>query len=530
MLSSIYLKIASLEWKTLFSFFIKVGFLLLCVLLVTVIYRGLRNDNYVLQPLAVPKKYVDAGYSGAVMANHIQDRIIEMKNQAQSIKNDSMQIEVNQTPDLNMQIMGLGLSSNSLSYHVRDIMGIPSKLISGELTDIDNTLKLTLRMTGLASVTYVEEYEDGPREALESIIDQAAQRVLYFTDPYRLAVLKFKTEKLDEAEEIIREIIETRPNEAKWAYLAWGNLKKKRGDRSGAIAMYEKSLEHDPDFALPNRTLGWERFRDEDYANALAYFDKSIASGDENFGAYNGKALCHTRLGESDQAKAAYEKNIEIFPKLLYGYANYSDYLINVAKDTAASMLVWDRAKINVEKGADYYLAMSGQYFFSKNIDSVKHYLNIALDYDPDHIGSLQTMANYLFYSVQNHQEAEHYFRDLARCLKEQNFESSMLQNAYNMWAMNDYKLMKYDSSIYHAQIAISIDTTIAIPYTSLAECYSFMGNDELFYKNIEKAMQKGFRVTSYMNEEPYVRYADRARMSALIEKYEKQQNDALLN
>jgi len=171
-----------------FSMLIKVFVLVLIILMVCTIYAGLNDDKYVLEPLQVPKGLEEAGYTGTVIANHIQDKITDLKNSAQSSKSDSTQFEVNSNNDLNVQVMGLGVSSNSLVHQLRSLLGKRSNVISGELIDIDNQLQLTLRLTGKPSEKIIEPYELGSKgEALEKIINSASESVLYYTDPYLLS-------------------------------------------------------------------------------------------------------------------------------------------------------------------------------------------------------------------------------------------------------------------------------------------------------------------------------------------------------
>jgi len=105
------------------------------------------------------------------------------------------------------------------------------------------------------------------------------------------------------------------------------------------------------------------------------------------------------------------------------------------------------------------------------------------------------------------------------------------LLQAYNILAMSEYGIEEYDSAFVHVQMAIDIDTTNAVPYTTLAETHAFVGNHEAFYEAVAKAVKYGFDFAPYLLEEPYVRYKDDKRFLRLVKtKEEAEKLEASLN
>jgi hypothetical protein len=95
----------------------------------------------------------------------------------------------------------------------------------------------------------------------------------------------------------------------------------------------------------------------------------------------------------------------------------------------------------------------------------------------------------------------------------------------FNYMAMAHYGQFRYDSAIHYARYAVAVDTNVAYPYTTLAESYAFLGQKELFYRNVGKAVSKGFEYTAEtVNQEPYIRFIDDPRFQK-VAKYKPLKN-----
>ncbi len=506
--------------KEFASLVLKLFILLTFVFLLVTIYRSLSNDHFILEPIQMPKNLVDAGYDGVTFVNQIQDEIVGLKNKVNSIKQDSTEFEVNFGQDLNMQIMGLGVSSASLSYHLKEVLGIKSKIITGELIDIDNTLKLTLRLSNFPVQKIVYPYQQGLKgKALEAVVKLSAEKVLFFTDPYHLAINKFTEEDLTEAERIIRYMIDERPKDHKWAYLAWGSLHAKRGDKKKALLMYHKSLEVDPNFLLPNMRVAWTLFNEEKYEEAITYFERGLINDQAHFGVNNGLAMSYLRTGDTQESEKYYKKNINDFPNTLWAYANYSNFLLNIKKDTVGFEEVLELAKSSVDNNADYYAAQAGSMLMMNNLDSVEHYIDLALVHDPEHPASLQIAGSFYHNIKRDYNAAEPILRTNIQVMEKLGYERSMIVSGYNSLAMNDYYTGQYDSAIVHVDRAIALDPSNAFPWSTKAETYAYMQDTRRFYRYLDSAMVRGFNVALYLDEEPYNNYAQEAEFKALLNK-----------
>ncbi len=512
------------HWDTLKTIS-KVLLYAVALLVIVTLIGGLRQDGYIIETFRMPQSYMDAGVSGEVLAMMIVEEYEQLKEDIKSSKEDNMTIGVSSSPDLNLQIMGFGFSTNSLSYHLKELFNIPVNSIGGNMVDIDSTLRLTLRMSGYEPLAYEVDYSEWDRlQALDEIVDQAAEGLLENTDPYRLAVHRYQRKEYAEAENIIRGILRKHPDDKKWAYLAWGNLKLKQQQEDMAQEFYQEALAIDPNFANAQMAQGWMHYTHGDYEEAIRYFEKLSTRNDKNrFGSINGLAYANMSLGNLDRAEEYFQMNVKNSPKNIWAYQNYSYFMLNTKKDTAGSLRVLQQAGEELGNTADYYVALSSKYGIQNEVDSAYHYARKGLQYDPENVGCLQTVINYHYYKEDNHEALNQYLLRLNQVYKEGEYDAFMRMRNLNLLAITDYKRGEYELSLIHAQEAIDLIPSNPYPYSTKAEAYALMDNHEAFYTEIEKALERGLPLNNFMDQEPYIRYQNDPRLKSLIKKYTDQ-------
>jgi len=195
-----------------FTFLVRLAVIALVAVLAIVVIRGLNQEGYRVRPFQMPKHLSDAGYTGSVSAIMLQNKVLELKEIASSIRSDSTSLSLDNRPDLNLDLMGVGLSTGSIIYHMRDLMGRDNDVIDGSITLLDDVMTLHLWMTGQGEYSHEVKIEDGQvKAAMDELVTKGAIRVLGNTDPYRLAILHYRQKDMDSAQEVIRQIIEERP-------------------------------------------------------------------------------------------------------------------------------------------------------------------------------------------------------------------------------------------------------------------------------------------------------------------------------
>ena len=500
---------------------------------VVFIIKGFRDDGFAIKAFDVPKHLEDAGYSGTVLARKLVDELSALEIFVSSVKEEALQAIHNDVdkPDLDVEVMGIGLTLNAVTFHLRELLGRENRSIGGELTDVDQRLTLTLRMTGSASRSFSKKYVEGQRErALEYVVLEAAKAILATLDPYRLAIYHYKKDEKEAALEVIGKILKERPEDAAWAYVAWGNLLTKEGKYKEGIDKFQRAIAIDPKLELARNNWAWEEFRLKNFEKALQLFEENARLSPEKGGNWNSIAFCLRAMERFDEADRAYARAVEVEPDVLWWYGNWAD--MNVQRgDTSSVEEIFGRLKSNVSlRGADYYLFMASYFNFKGEQDSAMHQLERVVELEPKNFSALRQLSGIYLRADTNFSQIKEMALRTIDLAKEQNEteEKVILQNAYNYIAMAEYKMEEYDSAYYHVQLAIKQDTSIAYPYTTLAEIHGLVDNHEGFYAAAEIALQKGFHLENFLDEEPYNRYAQQARFQDLLRKYGREGQVAL--
>jgi len=144
---SLAVKSIAITIQELATAFLKLGTLFLVGVIIYWLWSSVDNQGYVIEPFSVPKHLEESGYDGSVLARKIQDQMLLLKEEAGSMKEDSLVFAGNDSPDLNLSVMSLGLSLNSLTYHLKNLLGRKNYFIKGDVTYLDSIYALTLRMT-----------------------------------------------------------------------------------------------------------------------------------------------------------------------------------------------------------------------------------------------------------------------------------------------------------------------------------------------------------------------------------------------
>ncbi len=520
-------KITSLSWTSAFSsistFAVRFLLVTLFFFLLVVIYRGLNQKGYALQDFEVPKSLDEAGYNGSVTAYLLQEKISEIKSIAITRRSDSLQVNLDIRPDLNLDIMGVGLSSASIIYHIRELLGRQNNTISGFITDLENEIELTVNMSGFDSKKILVPYKTGEqKEAINEVLYEGGKFVLGNLDPYRLCVYYFNQNDLEKTEKLIRRIIVERPNDRKWAYNIWGNLYRDSNSIEKAKQAFLQSIEEDASFILPVRSMAWMLLQEKNYEEALKYFQKALELNPYENSMDNGAAICHRLLGNLDEAENHYKATLAKFPDIIWSYGNYSDFLMRFRKDTLATVDVWEEAGKNLEISGDYYMARAANEYILKNPEKAMEYAQLGLELEPENVNVLSTFGNFYYNEVKDYNKAAEFTKRRIDVLEKRQYDQNMIISAYNRLAMSQYMMEEFDSSLHYVQIAIDMNPGVNFPYSTKAEAYLLMGELSNFYENIEIAVSKGFDLEPFLDDHPYNLIKDQNRMRAIIDKYKE--------
>ncbi len=505
------------DWMIILA---KIFGLVLIVVLIRNINFEMRKDAYSIQTFHVPKHLEESGLNGLVLAQKIMDEVAAIKADVGDIKNDSVKFDAALKPEMDLSVMGVGFSTKTILYYAKQLLGKKDRTVSGELTTLAQDMTLTLRFSD-ANKIEVHNYTDSLTidKRVNKLLKEAAEKVLRWSDPYILAVYYYHQKRYDEAMDCARAILKERPKEAAWAYLAWGSILVRQQNINGGIEKYEKAVSLDSKLEPALSNLGTSYFHTGQYEKATKILERLLTFAKvETIRSRTiiTLAQCYVELKKFDKAEKAFQQVIKEFPKDIYNYAYYGNFKIQFKLDTAGGLDLYRQGREQAPESAEGFLFLAGSLVYENRQDSALKMLYKVLEYDPGNVYALTQIVRNEF-GKKNFEKCLDMARKGIVVFSKNDQESqdvkSYLQVMHNFAAVAHYSQQRYDSAVYYARNSIAVDTNVAYPYTSLAESYAFMGQNEKFYLNVRKAVDKGFKYTfETVNEEPYLRFINDTR------------------
>ncbi len=523
-----------------FSILLKAMLFTLLFGLIWLIYKGLTNDQFTLEEFEVPLAFSQGGYSGRVVAQQVQDRVSMIQERASALRKDSLQISTTSEPGMNVTVMGFGFSLESLIYYARSVFGKENKSIGGELTELDNDLRLHLRVTGKPLKTFTESLDHKNRsKALDTLLLQAAEHIMKQTDPHSLAIYQTSSNRLDDALATVRYNINTYHKELEWAYWTWGYILSKKQLYPEAEQKFKKAVEINPNLNFIWSALSGMQNMQRKRPEALKTLEKAIAIHSEHAGLWHSLAWTAVSNRKYDRGIEAIEKAIELNPKRWWYYSNRGEIMVQQMKfqkrvnpdtsfskaDTLAIVQTFRKAYETSEGNTNGAMALYQAYQFANEADSAWQMLELSVELDPNngyswHIMQVHSFKeNKFLESIDYGQKAVDGFLKMAEH-SENTEQVYKRQTALNYMAMAHYSLKDYDAATIAIKEAIAIDPNIPAPYTTLAEIYGFTNKRDQFYSALEMALEKGFPMNQLISMEPYTRFLHEERFRQLREKY----------
>ena len=506
---------------TLFTLFFRGIIVVAIFTLLYLVFKGYQDDRYIIQSFQVPTTFENNGVNGVVLARKIQDEVQTLKDDLFVAKADSLEFGAENAPDLQVELMGVGLSVNSITYHIKNLFGRENHIITGELVDLGTQLEMTLRMTGFDPKVHRVAYGEDKTTAYDSLLTLSAMSIIRNTDPYRIAVYYIEKGENQKALRLIMGLI-ARNRDVPWAYVAWGQLLQNQDQRREADIKFTKAIELDSELSSAYKYRAWNNFARRDYAAAKKDFEKCLHLNSDDYNAWNGIGQCLRGMGKYDEALEVFNDLIEENPENIWWYTNVAYIYERHLKDTLGAINMYQRAEANAKDGVAKYTTLANYYRTVNKQDSAILYLKKSLEISPNYSNGLIQLLNY-YYDLNEFTEARKYAKGLIATNPTKGWDPYFHKiSAYNLSAMMDYKEKKYDSAKANIDKAIAMDPSLNYPYTTLAEIYGFQGKMDQFYDALNMALERQFPLEALIEESPYNQFVHQPRFQAIIKKYYK--------
>ena len=501
----------------------KLGVLLLISFFLVFFFRLFQEQGYVMESFSVPQHLEESGFNGQVIAFRLQDELTHLKEIAVSVKEDSLQLKGNDG-DIDLSVLGVGLSLKSLAYQLRETLGKKNKTIRGEVTRIGDRYEIQIRMTDYPKIVkQVIVSNQSEAEALDQLIRVGAEGLLLNTDPYRLAVLYNNEERYEEGVKTIRHLLRTNPDETQWAYLAWGAALKSQGKKAEAVDKYRKSIAADSTFSLPLINLAWILREQGKNKEAIQALEKVTKLEPDNHWRKITLAWMYVQNEMYTQSDSLFKLAIKQAPtqkEKMDITLSWAENKMNQDDILGAQKLI-DEFEGDLGENPMSYLIKGFAAFFDKDTAAVLRNLKEGFYIDP----SFTYIINANIYSgnsLQNYRHVVNIFKDVQWI----NMHPQQKQSCYNQVAMAYNHLNEYDSAYVLIQETIAMDPFVGYPYSTLSETFAFKQELDSCFYFMEKALKLGMSTEVISNDSlpqpPYDELSKMIRFQNLIKKYKK--------
>ena len=375
------------------------GVLILTLILIGVVLLILemRRDYVSIEPIQVPKKLEDRGYTPRVAAQQLIDNFQEIRERASTVTTSSTPIGVPMESNwsrADFVLPAVGLSIRATATYLRDLLGLPVPVVRGELleTESGNQVSLRLRLDGKKVADILGETQ---KTAMDQLFKKGTHQFLKVKEPYTLAlyyyalasdynrasaeygtyrskiddllsfilskrvdiestiralnlqgILLSENKKFDEAIEKYEQAAKLNSTDA-WIYYNWGVTLANKGDYAEAAEKYEQAAKLNPTDARIYHNWGAVLDNTGDYAEAAEKYEQAAKLNPKYVGTYYNWGAVLLRTGDYAGAAEKYEQAAELRPKDVRMYRNWGTALYYAGDYAGAAEKYEQAAKLN---------------------------------------------------------------------------------------------------------------------------------------------------------------------------------------
>ena len=360
--------------------------MLLILMAFAVVVRETSRFAVRVEPIQVPTKFADVGYTPRVVAQHIIDEVNEIQTlggnrretKAWLPDEDLISIEGDWSgPDFIVPAAGMSIKSTVM--YLRRLLPLPTIVVSGELlyAQVDDGLSLRLRINGerLPTITLLDQ-KDQLYKVLQELLQKGAYEIIAEINPPIAGLYLFSTRDIQRFDKLVENKLATDNynnqitklrllksilrNEIRFEnskidsfigsvekdtqhkldsptdLINQGVALAARMDDKGAIEKYYKAIEVDPNSARAYHAVGHMLAKSGDQDKAITYFEKAIKLDSKYAVAYYSWGLALARKNDDDAAIEKYKQALDADPKYAWAYNAWGFALARKNDDDAA--------------------------------------------------------------------------------------------------------------------------------------------------------------------------------------------------
>ena len=444
----------------------KLGIVAVIIVIICLVLWELRREVTLIEPIEMPKRLADAGYTPHVVANQLMGNLLFIY---ESVKTISPNLAIVTTrPDI--IVPGTGFTIRKITGYLQSILHDPTTRITGEVTEKDGNLQFNLRING----RHIEIPEPSHKE-LSACLTHAIHAVLRETNNHVLATYLFFNEdnrNLEAARKEVVRVIATAPEKSEQkaqAYSLYGMILNEQKDFDEAIDMLNKALSinrREPSFFLNLANALYQKGKGDE---AIKNLRKAIELDPRYAPAYPNLATYIYALHHDGKEATKYlRKAIELNPKDVTAY-HHLGIILNILgnRDEAIENL---RQAIELDPGyAIAYYHLGSIYKDMSKYDKAIKKFDKAIELDPKYTLAYNNLGKTLIDSGRHDEAIKHLHKAIELDPK--------YAPAYNNLGAVFAKSGKYDEAIKNFRQAIELDPGYAFAYKNLCKAYLIGGN-----------------------------------------------------
>ena len=216
------------------------------------VWMAAHDDSLVIEPFSVPPQMEQSGLTGQAIAAQLQDKLAAMQRETDSARPAKSYAD-NWDDGIKVLIPDTGIAVGDLYRTLARWLGHQTH-ITGEVYRTKSGIAVTTRSNGAGGSTAT-----GAEADFDSLLQQSAEAIYRYTQPYRYGVYLSSIGKHEKAKAIYRMLIEKGGREDKlWAHMGISS-KDEYTYPLRAPGENRKALAIDPDFALAYQNISAEQ-------------------------------------------------------------------------------------------------------------------------------------------------------------------------------------------------------------------------------------------------------------------------------